>query len=144
MRTPNSKQPVLHLTERHLNSQLTVRLFRGSLLAFQGDQPVADVNHRFDLQSKIGELCPQAIDVNVEAFGVERLVRSPDRTPKLVRRDDPVWRARQSREDQKLGAGQLDRTAPARDVVVLMFDTEKAIVVDVFCRAYYSFLLDSC
>jgi hypothetical protein len=44
------------------------------LLAFRGDQPVTDVNHRLDLQSEIGELGPEAIDVNVQAFRIERLV----------------------------------------------------------------------
>ena len=69
---------MLHLTELRLNSQLTDRGNAGIFLEFRGDQPVADINHRFDLQSETGELCPQAIDVNVKAFGIERLVAAPN------------------------------------------------------------------
>lgn len=47
-------------------------------LAFRGDQPVTDVNHRLDLQSKIGELSAQAIDVDVQALRIERLVPTPN------------------------------------------------------------------
>ena len=64
-----SKQRVLHPTELRLNSELT-----GPILY---DQPVTDVNHGLYLQSEVGELGPEAIDVNVKAFGVERFVRSP-------------------------------------------------------------------
>ena len=47
-------------------------------LAFRGDQPVTDVNHRLDLQSEIGKLRAQAIDVNVQAFRIEGLVPTPN------------------------------------------------------------------
>ena len=67
---------MLHLTERHLNSELTIRLCAFPRL--RGDQAIADVDHRFDLQSEIGELHPQAIDVNVKTLGIERLVTAPD------------------------------------------------------------------
>ena len=73
-----SRRWVLHLTELRLNSQLTNRKNAGIFLAFRGDQPVADINHRFDLQSESGELRPQAIDVNVKAFGIERLIAAPN------------------------------------------------------------------
>jgi hypothetical protein len=73
---------VLHLTELRLNSQLTNWRNAGIFLAFCGNQPVADIDHRFDLQSESGELRAQAIDVNVKAFGIERLVAAPDRAPR--------------------------------------------------------------
>ena len=47
------------------------------------DQAIADVDHRFDLQSKIGELRTKAIDVNVEAFRVQWFVGAPDLSSSL-------------------------------------------------------------
>ena len=73
-----SRRRVLHLTELHLNSQLTAWENAGFFLAFRGDQPVTDIDHRFDLQSESGKLRPQAIDINVQALGIERLVAAPD------------------------------------------------------------------
>ena len=69
---------MLHPTELRLNSQLTDCGNTGLFLAFRGDQPVTDIDHRFDLQPESSELCPQAIDVNVKAFGIERLVAAPN------------------------------------------------------------------
>lgn len=60
-----SKELVLHLTELRLNSQLTVAPKVAFLLGFRGDKSIADVDHRLDLQSEVGEFCPQTIDVNV-------------------------------------------------------------------------------
>ena len=65
---------MLHPTELRLKSELTDWALACPAL---DDQAVADVNHRFDLQSEVGEFGPEAIDVDVKAFGVERLVRSP-------------------------------------------------------------------
>ena len=99
-----SKQRVLHPTELSLNSKLTSRRFG---LTFGRNQAIADVDHRFDLQSKIAELRPESIDVNVKTLGIERLVGTPDRTPKLIRRDDAIGCSGQPRTDQKLCAGQF-------------------------------------
>ena len=96
-----SKQRVLHLTELSLNSKLT------AALTFGRNQAIADVDHRFDLQPEIAELGPESIDVHVKTLGIKRFVGSPDRTPKLVRRDDAIGCSGQPRTDQKLGAGQF-------------------------------------
>ena len=69
---------MLHLTERHLNSELTV--WRDLLFSslFRGNQSITDVNHRFDLKPEVGELHTQAIDLNVQALVVARLVATPN------------------------------------------------------------------
>jgi hypothetical protein len=59
------------------------------------------------LQSEIAELRPEAIDVNVETLGIERLVGSPNGTPELIGRDDAIGCSGQPRTDKELCAGQF-------------------------------------
>jgi hypothetical protein len=87
---------VLHLAELCLNSALTRLTEWSPLLGFRSNQPVSDVDHGLDLQAKIREFGPQAIDVNVEALRIERLVASPNRAPKLFGRDDAIRCPRQA------------------------------------------------
>ena len=91
---------MLHPSKFHLNTLLSLgsRGVRGSR-----NQPVADIDHRFDLQSKLGELCTETIDIDVKAIGIERLIGAPNRGPKVVGSDYPVWCSYEARENQKLG-----------------------------------------
>lgn len=69
---------MLHPSKLCLNTLLTRGLLVRRPLRPSRNQPVADVDHRFDLQSKLGELCAEAVDVDVKALGVERLVAAPN------------------------------------------------------------------
>ena len=135
---------MLHLTELRLNSQLTDRVNVGFFLAFRSDQPVADIDHRFDLQAEIGKLCTEAIDVNVQALRIERLISPPNGTPKLISRDDAIRRPRESRKDKKLRATQLYWVALVRGVIVSMLYPQETIIVDVFRGRQRTVLFDSC
>ena len=66
---------MLHPSKLNLNTLLTLSPWAAP---DPRNQPVADIDHRFDLQSKLGELCTEAIDVDVKALGIERLIAAPN------------------------------------------------------------------
>ena len=98
------------------------------------DEAVADVDHRFDMEVERREAAAQAIDVDVEALGVEGDGGRPRMLPDFCGRDDALRIARQAREDQKLFARKLERVLAARDIIVVVLDAQTPVVIDIRVR----------
>lgn len=83
-------------------------------------QSVAYVHHGFDLQAEDGQLGAQAVDVNMKAFGVERLVAAPNGFPKVqLRVLAGRYRSRFGLNYRSCGS-YLVATAPGSDFTVVL------------------------
>src|SRR4028118_1101557 len=118
--------------ERKANS-LSFRVHRSAFVVYC-DEPVADVNHRLDVKVERREATAQAIDVDVEALGVEGDGARPRVLPEFFGSDDALRIAREAREEQKFFAREPERMPAAGDIIVVMLDAQTPVVVNAQVR----------
>ena len=109
--------------------QLTTDHGQLTVLFVCRDEPVADVDHRFDVKIERREAAAEAIDVDVEALGVEGDGARPGVLPEFFGSDDALWVAREAREEQKLFTRELERVPAARDIIIVVLDAQTPVVV---------------
>ena len=95
------------------------------------EQSVADVYHRVDVEVAAGQLISQAIDVDVQAFGIQRLVGAPGVFPKFFALNNSFRRTGEAGKDEKLRPRQPQGLTTTSDVIVLVLDPQVTVVVNV-------------
>ena len=93
-------------------------------------QTIADSNHAFDPETEGLKSAPEPMDVHPETQRVERRV-TPRGAPDFLRGNYPVGAAREPREDKKLLERERNPISAARDVVLIVFNPEVAVIVNV-------------